>query len=393
MVDGQLIGAIIFFIFLTIFVYRRRKDIEFQRILFPLLYFAMLRTQLGVGLMDRMAKRWPRFWDWFGVIGVVVGFIGMIGIAFLLIENLWRIIFIPEAVPGVGLVLPFKVKGGFYVPFFYWIISIFIIAVVHEFAHGVMARAHNMKVKSSGFAFLGVIIPIIPAAFVEPDEKEIVKRSHKQQLSVYAAGAFTNILLAIVILGLTALLIAPAVNSVAEFNGVKLTDVIKDKPADVSGMEIGDRIISADGNPTPTVLNLTEVLDSKRPGDKILFTTEESNYTITLGANPENDSKAYLGVSLTQSSDLKPGVVQKYGTFLPSSILWIAGLFYWLYVLNLGVGLFNLAPLGPIDGGRMLKVATEKIFRNKARGDKAWKYVSMFFLGLVLVNLLFGFFK
>jgi len=393
MVDGQLIGAIIFFFILTIFVYRKRKDIEFQKILFPLLYFAMLRTQLGVGLMDKMAKKWPRFWKWFGIIGIVVGFLGMVGIAILLIQNLWKIIFVPAAVPGVGLVLPFKVKGGFYVPFFYWIISIFIIAVVHEFAHGVIARSHNMKVKSSGFAFLGIIVPVIPAAFVEPDEKEIVKRSNTQQLSVYAAGAFTNILLAILILGLTASVIAPAVNSIAEFNGVEFVDVLKDMPADASGIVIGEKIISADGNQTTTVEALTKVLDSKKPGDKVILGTNSSNHTITLGANPENASKAYMGISLTQSSDLKPGIVQKYGTFLPNSIMWIAGLFYWLYVLNLGVGLFNLAPLGPIDGGRMLKVATQVIFRDQKRGDKAWKYVSMFFLGLVLINIMFGFFK
>ena len=77
----------------------------------------------------------------------------------------------PAASSGVGLVLPFKAKGVFYVPFFYWIISIFVIAVVHEFSHGLIARANNIKVKSSGFAFLALLVPIIPAAFVEPDEK------------------------------------------------------------------------------------------------------------------------------------------------------------------------------------------------------------------------------
>lgn len=393
MVDGQLIGAIIFLIALSILIYVKRKDFELQKIMFPLLYSGMLRTQLGVSSMDKLAKRYPRFWHWFGIVGIVVGFLGMIGIAILLLQNLWKIIFIPEAVPGVGLVLPFKVKGAFFVPFFYWIIAIFIIAVVHEFAHGVVARSHNMKVKSSGFAFLGIIIPIIPAAFVEPDEKEVAKRSHKQQLSVFAAGAFTNILLAILVLGLTVSIISPAVNSVAEFNGVKLTEIMTDKPAAISGMVVNERILSADGNPTLLVENLTKVLDTKKPGDKVSLETNSSNYSITLGTNPENDSKAYLGVSLQQSSDLKPGVVKRFGTFLPNSILWIAGLFYWLYVLNLGVGLFNLAPLGPIDGGRMLKVATERIFKDQAKGDKAWKYISMFFLGLVLVNLLFGFFK
>jgi membrane-associated protease RseP (regulator of RpoE activity) len=28
--------------------------------------------------------------------------------------------------------------------------------------------------------------------------------------------------------------------------------------------------------------------------------------------------------------------------------------FYWIYVLNIGIGLMNLFPLVPLDGGRML---------------------------------------
>lgn len=395
MVDGQLIGAIGFLILLTVFLYVKRKQIEIQKIAFPILYFAMMRTSLGLKLMDKLAKRWPRFWNWFGIIGVIVGFIGMVGIAFLLIQNLWKIIFVPSIAPGVGLVLPFKVKGAFYVPFFYWILSIFIIAVVHEFAHGVMARVHNMKVKSSGFAFLGVILPIVPAAFVEPDEKELVKRPHKHQLAVFAAGAFTNIILAAFVLLLSVVLIGPAVNSVAELDGVKVVDYTPGSkyPAELAGIPIDDRILSIDGSSTQSVDNLTSVLKERKPGDAVVIETNSSNYTVNLVAHPENETRAYLGASLTQSSRIKPDFEAKYGSFIPAAVLWIAGLFYWLYVLNLGIGLFNLAPLGPIDGGRMLKIATQKIFRDQKRGDKAWKYVSIFFLGLVLVNLLFGFFK
>ena len=66
---------------------------------------------------------------------------------------------------------------------------------------------------------------------------------------------------------------------------------------------------------------------------------------------------------------------------------------YWLFVLNLGIGLFNLVPLGPIDGGRMLQLAMHKIFRNEKKGDKAWKYISMLFLALILANIMFAFFK
>ena len=45
-----------------------------------------------------------------------------------------------------------------------------IVAIPHEFAHGIFARLNNLRVKSSGFALFGPIL----AAFVEPDEKDKV---------------------------------------------------------------------------------------------------------------------------------------------------------------------------------------------------------------------------
>src|SRR3989338_5431196 len=119
----------------------------------------------------------------------------MILISYGLINNIYVIFTKPEATPGVGLVLPFKAKGVFFVPFFYWMISLFVIAIVHEFSHGLIARANNLKVKSSGFAFVGLIVPIIPAAFVEPDEKELRKRLHREQLNVFSSGPLSNVAL------------------------------------------------------------------------------------------------------------------------------------------------------------------------------------------------------
>ena len=70
-------------------------------------------------------------------------FLGMILITYALIQNVYNLLTKPEALPGAALVLPFEVKGAFYVPFFYWIISIFIIALVHEFSHGILAKKYG----------------------------------------------------------------------------------------------------------------------------------------------------------------------------------------------------------------------------------------------------------
>jgi membrane-associated protease RseP (regulator of RpoE activity) len=60
--------------------------------------------------------------------------------------------------------------------------------------------------------------------------------------------------------------------------------------------------------------------------------------------------------------------------------------------LNIGIGLFNLLPLGPIDGGRMLKASLDKFIKDEKKAEMIWKRVSLFFLAVVIINLLFGFF-
>src|SRR3989344_1308087 len=144
-------------------------------------------------------------------------------LSFELIKNLIDLFINEAAVPGVVPVLPIKAEGVFYVPFFYWIISLFIIATIHEFSHGVVARAHNIPVTSSGFAFLGILVPIIPAAFVEPDEKKMGKKKASQQLSVFAAGPFSNIILGFISLGLFALLLSTTITPMVEQTGIEIT--------------------------------------------------------------------------------------------------------------------------------------------------------------------------
>jgi len=90
------------------------------------------------------------------------------------------------------------------------------------------------------------------------------------------------------------------------------------------------------------------------PGETVVLKTDTKTYDITLAHHPENDNKSYLGVYVSQSSKIKPALKQEL-FFIPSIILWLLGLLYWLYLLNLGIGLFNLVPIGPIDGGRMLR--------------------------------------
>ncbi len=387
--DFQTISAIIFILLLSLLIYSKRKKIQIQKIFFPFLYVVLYRTKLGLKFMENTAKRFPRFLKYLSYIGIIIGFLGMILITYSLIDNLIKTIITPKALPGVALVLPFKVKGSFYVPFFYWIISIFILAVIHEASHGILARVHKIKVKSSGFAFLSVLVPVIPAAFVEPDEKQLGKSSVKQQLSVFAAGPFSNIITAFVCLMILFVVFTPIASGILEFNGVKITNVMDDYPAKLSGINPDEVIKEVDNMKIDYLDNFTSILDKKKPGDNILIKTDKDEYDIVLVENPNNIEEAYLGVYVEQEKKVKDDIKEKY-FILPSIFLWLFGLFYWLYVLNLGIGLFNLVPAGPIDGGRMLRTILYKKFKEKT-AKKLFFMISYFFLFLIVANLILAF--
>ncbi len=396
--DFQTISAIIFIIFLSLFILIKRKNIVTHKILFPLLYFSMYRTKIGLKFMDTMAKRFSKPLKYIAYFGVIIGFIGMVLIGVLLVFSSYKLFVEPEAPPGVGIVQPFKegIPGTVFVPFFYFIISIFILAVVHEFSHGIIAKKYGLKIKSSGFAVLGILVPILPAAFVEPDEKELRKKPVKEQLSIFAAGPFANIFLAFIVLLISGFVMAPAINSMIEFNGVLVNDFIKidDKiyPAEKAGMQKGEIIKEIDNIKVDYLLNFSNILEGKSAGTTVDIKTDKSRYDITLAENPEDKTKGYLGVYVKQNKKVKESTTARFGKFLPGILFWLIGLFYWLYVLNLGIGLFNLVPIGPIDGGRMLRLSLLKFFK-KEKAEKIGRFIGVFFLFLVLVNILFAFIK
>ena len=331
MLDIQTIAAIIFVILLSLFLYLSRKKLDTKFMAPHFIYFSMYKTKLGLNLMDSMSKKFKKATLYLGYFGIIIGFLGMIFISYVLTSNIFAFFTKPEAAPGVSLVLPIQGKGIFYVPFFYWIISIFVIAVVHEFSHGLIARAHKIKVKSSGFAFLGLIIPIIPAAFVEPDEKELRKRPHSQQLSVFAAGPLANIITGLVCLLITLFVLAPVLSAMIEIKeGVRIVDYVKGNetyPAEKYGIKANEVILQIDNQPTYYLENLSAYLSSKKPGSEIAIKTNASTYKIVLASNPGNGSKAFIGAKLEQNSAIKESVRKNFGEFLPKVGVWIFGLF------------------------------------------------------------------
>ena len=73
---------------------------------------------------------------------------------------------------------------------------------------------------------------------------------------------------------------------------------------------------------------------------------------LTLDKNPNNESLGYFGIQASKHFVLKNNA---FGP-LPWIYFPLMELFQWIFTLNLGIGLFNLLPMKPLDGGKMLEV-------------------------------------
>jgi len=315
-------------------------------------------------------------------ISVFIGFIGMIFILYTLIQGGVKLILsylqiIPQAQPVLAPVLPgVSIQGLPVLGFWHWIIAIFIVAVVHEFAHGVYSRLYKVNVKSSGFAFLGPIL----AAFVEPDEKKVAKLGTEKQLAILSAGPFINITLGVLVVLFFSFIFLPLQSNLFILNGVTLVQVEEGSPAESSGLYSGLIIYEINNIKVTSQKQLIQTIKDSKENDILKLSTDNGIFYV----KPEIvDNIPKVGISIKENVILRNGIPR----FLLPLLTWFNLLFFWLWIVNLGVGLFNLLPLGPIDGGRMLLSALTGI-TTKKKSFKIFKFVSALSLFLILINLL-----
>jgi membrane-associated protease RseP (regulator of RpoE activity) len=382
----NLLSAIIFYSIIILVIFLNRKKFQiYAKVI------ALYRTKLGIKTIERIANISPAFWKVVGYIGIYVGFLGLILIFAYLIQSLYTLITNPAAPAALALVIPgVKIPGSpIFVPFWYGIISLFIVILIHEVSHGIIANAYKIKIKNTGVGMMAMF----PLAFVEPDEKVIQKRPAKQQLSIFAAGPFSNIILAVVALLIGSFVVLPIAMSNVNVSGVEIANFEKGFPAETSGLQSGDIITFVNGVPVTEVSNFTSEMDKLSVGDSVEIVTANGTYTIPSKANPVNATKPYIGVYVSQHIDLKPEVSAKYGNFAPWLWFYLLRFLQWLMVLSLGIGLANLLPLGPVDGGRMLLTGLSKVFKKNNTAVSVWKYISYLCLFLLVLNLIYPYLR
>jgi len=375
---------LIFYLLVVLFIALSWKKIDRQaKIIF------LYRMKLGIRWMDYISQKFREWVILFGYIGMGAGFVGLVVISYVLIQNLYALITQPAAVSGVSLVLPgVHVPGLGVLPFWYWILAIFSIAVVHEFSHGVVARAHKIEVKNTGLVFLGPIL----GAFVEPNEKKLRAEKDIVQYSVLAAGSFSNIVLAVVALLFLNFAFMPLQETMVTPSGFSFGSHVEGNlPAAQAGLKPGMIITGINDQEISNFQEFNDELTFYRPGESIIVNTAEKDYTVTLAPNPENEKKPFLGVlNIKNEFNIKEKYGSGAGKALYVIVDWLAGFIRWLFLLSMGIGLFNLLPLPIVDGGRMAQVFLHKL-KGPERGERLYHKVSLFFLVILLLNLFYPF--
>jgi membrane-associated protease RseP (regulator of RpoE activity) len=203
--------------------------------------------------------------------------------------------------------------------------SLVVAMIIHEGAHGIIARSLGFPVKASGLLFL-LILPI--GAFVEVDEEALKQAKARDSGRILAAGAGVNFVLGIIMLLLLFNVVStmtPAahgigvtrVDTVIHINNANVTS-----PAAKAGIMPGDFILAINGIPYDDP-NKIPTSSWYKPGQVINITLWRSGEVRTVGnvtllTNPNNSSQGYLGVANIGYADLKRIVTTYTNSFFNS---------------------------------------------------------------------------
>lgn len=353
----------------------------------------MWRTSKGLGFIDNAAARFKRGFIRFGTFAAVVGFALMVFVTFNIALNALIVYTRPSiALPGVKFVLP-GILPGLSLPV--WLVVIGIVLIVHEFCHGFLLRAQGLKTKSVGL----LLFLFIPGGFVEPDEKELARTTPLKRIRMFAAGPVSNVLISLVFFALLLVFIVPK-------PGVYVYGVAENYPLENYAENLlGARILAVNGVPVDSLEEYRAVMENTVAGENAELITDEGEFVVTLAKAPD-DNHGVFGIypasARSRTYFLNPlvmlymalSVVLTGGFFTPvlyNSLIpwWGIGLLQWLYTLNLGVGLFNLLPAKPLDGGYMLEAALERRV-GRARASRVVKWTSYLVLILLILNIVPG---
>jgi len=322
--------------------------------------------------LTKMLSRTRRGVRIFADVSVVAGFL-MMGFAFwFLLSNVSNFFVKPTEfaqltvlIPGVTLTSSTAIA--------YFLLSIPIVLVIHEGAHGIVATLEKIKIKTGGFAIFIAMF----AGFVEPDEEEFNKAKRISKLRVIGAGATSNVIFSF---ALGAILLTNPVFAIIvpepllgwfyeSPEGVLVLSIIQGSGAEKAGLEPNDIITAINDVSVITPLDFQKI--EMTPGETVTVTVlreeKELQFPVIVTPAPDDPERGLIGIMRDNSFAYKPlyNVIEWNNPQLSMFLLW-------LWMISFFIGIINMLPLPILDGGKFIHSIIEKRISEKSVNGLMW---------------------
>ena len=285
--------------------------------------------------------------------------------------------------PGIAPLIPgVQIEGSPISIPVHAIFGLIVLIVVHEMAHGIVARLEGIKVKSLGLLTAG-IFPI--GAFTEPDEKQLKKAEARKRMRVFSVGSMSNFLFGILFLCLFLGSLSVAQPKFVQDPTSIVPSYMPWSKEYINYLQVfyveNNSVAYKAGFTNETkIYNIDIAFSPRQPFAEETFVTNQGNITM------QRNSSGYFGFSYTisKNTDYPPAVLfEKY--FIES--------IFWIFILNFLVGVINYMPFFIFDGARIFEdlidfYAKTLGVKNKKVGRSIVKWLSIFILVLLVVNAL-----
>ena len=343
------------------------KGLKLENHGFEIKPYSLTYKNYGVqSALTKMLGRTRRGIRVFADVSVIAGFL-MMGFAFwFLLNNVSNYFVEPSEfaeltvlIPGVTLTSSASIA--------YFLLSIPIVLVIHEGAHGIVATLEKIKIKTGGFAIFIALF----AGFVEPDEEDFDKAKKISKLRVIGAGATSNVLFSF---ALGAILLTNPLFAIIvpepilgwmyeEPDGVLILSIIEGSGAERAGLLPNDIITAVNEIDVKTALDFQKA--NIVPGDtvnvSILRSGEQLEFPVVIMPSEDDPERGLIGIMRDNSFAYKP---------IYNFIEWnnpsVSMFLLWLWMISFFIGIINMLPLPILDGGKFIHSIIDKKISDKA---------------------------
>jgi len=264
----------------------------------------MLRTKQGQKILDIISSR-RKFWRIYGEISIWICYFVMLGVIALLLLSFGSSLTNPpeNPIPPQDLLLIPGVTS--FVPFWWPVLALIVAIIIHEYSHGIQARAHGMKIRSFGLLLVG---PLPMGAFAEPEQEEMHRAPRRDRMRLFAAGPSINLVATYLVI---ILLSSTATGFVAKNPGVHAMEIIEDTGAESAGLLPYEIITHMNGEPVLDKKSFTDKMLDYSPGDQVIFTILSGTWSsVDFNKNIEQKERN-ITITLMDRHDWYIGLCQK----------------------------------------------------------------------------------